>query len=131
MKLPRRIRLLLALGVTIAVGMASRKFHTPQPWHVQKELGDVLWATAAYWAIAFAVPVWRPGRVAIAAMVLAMLSEFTQLSHAGWLESLRQYRVGQFLLGSGFSWLDMAMYPIGAALAWVIDRFVCQPQPKR
>ncbi len=120
--LSRRGFRVIALVLTIAVGLASRKIQSPLPWAVQKELGDVLWAMAAYWLIAVLRPGWAMSRVAILAAVLAMASECSQLSHAAWLESLRHYRLGHLLLGSGFSWLDMAMYPLGAAIAWAIDR---------
>ena len=118
----RRLKLAVALGLTIAVGLASRFFVTPLPVMVQKELGDVLWATAAYFAIAVCFPSMGSGRVAVIAGVLACLSEASQLSRAPLLEWGRQFRFGRILLGSGFSWLDMALYPLGAAAAWCVDR---------
>jgi len=122
MPISRRFKVAGLLLLTIVVGLASRHFHTPLPRLVQKEAGDVLWAMAAYWLIALLRPAWPSGRVAIIAAVLAILSECSQLSHASVLEELRRYRIGHLLLGAGFSWFDLAMYPLGAATAWGIDR---------
>jgi hypothetical protein len=62
-----RISIGIALLLTIAIGIASRKFATPLPSVVQKEAGNVLWAMAAYWAIALVCPGWRPRWVAVLA----------------------------------------------------------------
>jgi hypothetical protein len=56
------------------------------------------------------------------ALGLAWASELSQLSDAGWLVQGRKMPVLKMLLGRGFSWVDMAMYPLGAAAAVVIDR---------
>src|SRR5690349_15937559 len=106
---PRRLKLAAALLLTIAIGLASRYFATPLPAIVQKELGDVLWPMAAYFAIAMGFPAMKPPAVAVVAGVLACLSEVSQLSSAPPLQWGRQFAVGRLLLGAGFSWLDMAM----------------------
>ena len=118
----RRLQLLIVLLLTIAAGLALRFYVTPLPAMVQKELGDVLWAVAAYAAIALCFPAMGCGRVAVIALVLACLSEASQLSNVPPLRWGRQFAIGRLLLGTGFSWIDMAMYPIGAAIAWGIDR---------
>jgi len=116
----RRLHVLTLLFVTIAVGVASRKLISPIPYWL-KETGDVLWSVAAYWFIAL---IWPRGRwqvIAAIALTAAWASELSQLSDAPWLAAGRKMPVLKMLLGSGFSWLDMAMYVVGIALAVAID----------
>jgi hypothetical protein len=126
----RRTCVSIALAVTVLVGLSSRMFHFPLPRLIQKEFGDVLWAMAAYWAIALIAPRCSIVRVAILSTVLAVASEMSQLSKVPWLEAGRDYGLGRLLLGSGFSWLDVAMYPVGAAAAYLIDRYLMHPQKR-
>ena len=120
-----------ALLITIVVGLVSRRVPTPLPSAFQKESGDVLWATAAYFAIAIVFTKWPPVRIAVVATALAMLTEISQRNHAVWSAMLRTYALGHLLLGSGFSWLDMAMYPVGTALAWAIDWVLFRTMPNQ
>jgi hypothetical protein len=119
----RRHRLLVWLVLTVVVGLGSRMLISPMPWWV-KEVGDVLWAMAIYAAVALAFPGWRPLRVGAVALGLAWVSELTQLIRTPWMRSLRRIPFLGMLLGSGFSWIDMGMYVIGAALAMAIDRWL-------
>jgi hypothetical protein len=115
----------LALLVTIAVGVASRKLISPIPYWV-KEAGDVLWPVAAYWLIAL---IWPRGRwqiIAAIALTAAWVSEVSQLSDAHWLAEGRKTPGLKMLLGSGFSWVDMAMYVLGVAIAIAVDRLLLQ-----
>jgi len=118
----RRNTIAVLLAITILAGLASRRFRTPIAWSVQKEFGDVLWAVAAYWGVAIIRPNWPRVWVAVLSFALACASEASQLNHAHWIQSLRSWPIGHLLLGSGFSWLDMAMYLVGVIVAYGIDR---------
>lgn len=115
-----RARMFILLMLTIAVGVASRKLVSPIPYWV-KEAGDVLWPIAAYWLVALIRPRGRWQVIGAIALVLAWASELSQLSDATWLAAGRKMPVLKMLLGSGFSWVDMAMYVVGVALAVAID----------
>jgi hypothetical protein len=121
MPIGRCFRAAVALLVTIAVGMASRKLVAPIPYWL-KEVGDVLWAVAAYWAIALIWPRGRWQGIAAIALAAAWASELSQLSDAPWLAAGRKMPILKMLLGSGFSWVDMGMYVVGVALAVLLDR---------
>jgi hypothetical protein len=77
------------------------------------------------------VPTARPAAAAAFALVLSMGTESLQAYHAPWIESLRANRVGGLLLGRYFSWHDMALYPVGTALAWAVDWSVSARSPSR
>lgn len=126
----RRIPILVALVLTLAIGIASRKTVTPMPYWL-KEVGDVLWTMALYWTIAFLRPAWSWRVIAPLALGLAWISELSQLSDAALLRAGREVPVMKMLLGRGFSWIDMAMYPIGAVLAVVVDGKFLILKPER
>src|SRR5206468_512013 len=52
----RRNYLVGALFVTVAVGLASRKWRWLLPATLGKYPGDALWAGMVYWAVAFDAP---------------------------------------------------------------------------
>lgn len=121
MPIRRRLAVLIVLILTIAAGVASRTLVSPIPYWL-KELGDVLWAMALYWAIALIRPAWSWRVIAPIALGLAWVSELQQLLDTDWIRRGRQVPGLKMLLGRGFSWVDMAMYVIGAAVAVIIDR---------
>lgn len=116
----RRSSVAIALVLTLAVGVASRKLVSPLPYWL-KEVGDVLWAMALYWTIALIRPAWSWRVIAPLALGLAWASELQQLIKADWIEPWRKVPVLKMLLGRGFSWIDMGMYVVGAIAAAGID----------
>jgi hypothetical protein len=117
-----RGRYALWMGLTILVGLASRKFMVlgPAP-------GDVLYATLLYWGMRFLAPT-RPRRHAMAAaLALSVGVELSQLLHSPWLDALRATRVGGWVLGHGFLWGDLVCYGVGVGLGAALDR----PGPTR
>jgi hypothetical protein len=123
----RRLNVFIALVITLAIGVASRKLVSPLPYWL-KEVGDVLWTMAIYWTIALIRPAWGWRVIGPLALGIAWASELQQLIDADWLRPLRKWPVLKMLLGRGFSWVDMAMYPIGAVGAVVIDLAVFKPR---
>ena len=111
------------LAATIAVGIASRMTHTG--WVLaDKYLGDALYAAMVYALIRLAsrAPRWQ---VAAAAMTLMTAIECFQLTllpaQLAASRSLPLHILGR-LLGTQFSWNDLAAYAIGILAVFCIDR---------
>ena len=64
--------------------------------------------------------------VALGSLLLAYLIElgqyFNLVSHLG----LTHSRLARLVLGTSFSWGDMAAYTLGAALVWAVESYVGQ-----
>jgi len=114
-RIGRRIGFAACLAVTIALGLASRRFGELLPGFIAAYAGDALWATAAYLAIGIARPSTSIARRAAAAFAFAVAIEASQLYHAPWIDGIRATRLGALVLGSGFLWSDIACYAVGVA----------------
>ena len=105
----------------MAFGLASRKFDHHFPHILSDHAGDVLWTIAVYITLAWLFPrasLWRLGGAALA---ISFVVELSQLSDMAWLVNLRKTLPGRLLLGSGFVWIDLVRYTIGATLAVGVD----------
>jgi len=110
--------------VTVALGLASRRFSATFPDAVGLYAGDALWAATVYLAAAV---IWRRTRIAhltIGALVFSFAIEMSQLYHAPWIDDVRRTRVGALLLGFGFLWSDLVCYTAGVAAAALADWLV-------
>jgi hypothetical protein len=114
----------LLLAVTIALGLASRRFAGALPPFVAAYAGDTLWAVAAYWALALVRPNMARTHRALLALSVAFTVEVSQLFHPAWLDAIRRTRMGGWLLGFGFVWSDLVCYTVGVAIAMSVDRLV-------
>ena len=97
------LRRLTALAVTVALGLLSRLY--PLGWPVyDKSLGDVLYAAAAYLALALALPHRRPTVVAALALAFCLAMECFQAT--GIPARYADRAVVRWLLGTTFSGHD-------------------------
>lgn len=110
----RFVFLLLAL-LTIACGLASRRFGLP------KLIGDAMWATLIFWLFRAARPAVPVFRAALFSLFVSFAVEGSQLYHADWLDRIRATTAGHLVLGSGFAWADLAAYAVGVALGVVLE----------
>jgi hypothetical protein len=117
----RGVYLALVL-LTVALGLASRRFAPALPRVVAAYAGDALWAAMVFWLLALARPLARTGWLAAAAFAIAAAVEASQLHRAPWLDTLRDTRAGALALGRGFLWSDLACYAVGVAAAALLDR---------
>lgn len=104
----------LTLGV-IAVGMASRRFPGLFPTVLDKYPGDVLWALMVFFGLGTVLPRHSTGRLALAALSISFVVEFSQLYQAPWINAIRATTPGHLVLGSTFSWGDLLAYVAGVA----------------
>lgn len=108
------------LLATLALGIATRRVHLGSPlW--DKSAGDVLYAAAVYFAIAFALPRAAPLRAALLALGICFGIELFQLT--GVPSALSRSRPWtHWILGSTFAWHDLACYAVGVPLAALARR---------
>lgn len=114
---PSRNRAVYAalVGVTIAVGLASRRFGHALPPFVAAYLPDALYALMVFWLAGL---LWARGstaRVAVAALLFCYAIETSQLYQADWINAVRHTALGGLVLGFGFLWSDIFCYSVGVA----------------
>lgn len=115
------------LAVTIALGLATRRFPAVFPSVLATYGGDALWAAMVYWLLAFLRPSasWRA--LAASALGIAIAVECSQLVHTPWLDAVRATRLGALVLGQGFLWSDLGAYCVGTGVAALLDRVLARP----
>ena len=120
---PPRSRLVYALliALTIALGLGSRKFPTPLPPWLAKNVGDVLYATMAFWLVGFLFPRLSTRYAALAATLFCFGIEVLKFSQSPWLVAARHSRAGALVFGVGFNASNLLCYVIGVALAALIE----------
>jgi hypothetical protein len=120
----QRLPVMVALGVVIGLGLASRTYDGLFPNALGKYTGDALWTVAVYlgWKLVF--PAMAPWKLGLMALGQSFGVEFLQLYHAPWLDGIRGNRFGHLLFGSTFNPMDLVAYSVGAAVVFLIDRFL-------
>jgi len=111
------------LGLTVVLGLGSRRFGFALPEFVAIYAGDSLWGLALFLFLGLILPGMTTGWVAALALVVSLVVELSQLYHAPWIDSVRQTTIGGLILGFGFLWSDLVCYAagigLGAALEWM------------
>jgi hypothetical protein len=111
-------------SLTIAAGLASRRYPASLPGFVAQYAGDTLWAAMVFWILAL---IWRragTSRLAAATIVIAVAVECSQLYHSAWIDAIRLTPVGALVLGSDFLWSDLACYAVGTGVAAGLDAWI-------
>ena len=117
----RRILLLAAILAVIVAGIGVRYLPFGLPREVVKYAGSVLWGAMVYGLIAFLRPTTATGRLALAALIVAVLVELFRLIHTPELDAFRLTLAGQLLLGRIFSPWNILAYAVGIGLAAGLD----------
>jgi hypothetical protein len=112
------LRLLLALAVTLVLGLASRLY--PGGWFLwDRVLGEVLYAVAAYLALAVLLFRKPPWFIAVIAFVCCLAVELFKLTGIP-AENQHVFLVRWFL-GMTFSVVNLGYYFIGVVLVAFAD----------
>lgn len=108
----------VALAVTVPLGLCSRL--VPIGWEpVDHSVGDVLYAVAAYLALALVL---RRSRTAlVAALALAACLAIEAFQATGIPARFAYIAAVRWLLGTQFAWHDVGCYVLGIALVWPLD----------
>ena len=108
--------------LTVVCGLATRPLSRVFDPGLAENIGDALWAVLVYLLIAFT---WRrqvSGRIALAALAIAIAVECSQLCHVSWLDAIRRTKLGGLALGWGFAWGDLVAYAIGIVGCFLLER---------
>ena len=120
-----RDTLLLALLAVIAVGAASRLIYFNSIL-IDKYLGDALYAVMFYLFLSLLWPQGTPVRKAVLVLLAVIVIELFQLTAIP-LAMRRSDNLGlqalSVMLGTKFSWWDMAAYVVGVAGIYAIDLY--------
>ena len=125
----QRLPVMVALGVVIGLGLASRTYDGLFPNAFGKYPGDALWTVAAYLGWKLVVPAMVPWKLGLMALGQSFGVEFLQLYHTPWLDGIRGNHFGHLLLGSTFNPMDLVAYSVGATAVFLIDRFLVPRGP--
>ena len=83
--------------------------------------GDALWAIGVYLGLALLKPKIAISRLALYALIVSYLDEFSQLIQLPGHNHVRQTTVGHLILSTVFSWYDLLAYTVGIAIAIILD----------
>ena len=109
----RRLAALVAMAVTMALGLASRRWPQAVPAAFGKYPGDVLWALMVFFGWRALRPLARTRDVASMALATSAVVELAKLWQAPWLVAFRYTAIGHLLLGHVFSWQNLVAYGVG------------------
>ncbi|WP_342597936.1 DUF2809 domain-containing protein [Psychrobacillus sp. FSL H8-0483] len=118
----RRMAYIVAIIMTILLGLASRKYSQLLPLFVSQNAGDVLWAMMVFFGFRFLL-VSRSLFTAIwLSFTFSFGIEFSQVYQADWINQIRGTFLGALILGKGFLIVDLIRYTIGITIAAVLDK---------
>ncbi|WP_236904904.1 DUF2809 domain-containing protein [Clostridium formicaceticum] len=121
MKRNRCIYLILIVLVII-LGLGSRSGFGPKWIHLY--VGDVLWALMLFFIVGLVFKEKNTYWVAVTAVSIAFLVEFSQLYQATWINAIRHTKIGGLVLGFGFLWTDLLSYTIGISIGVLLEKKV-------
>jgi hypothetical protein len=125
---PTRLRTLVSILITIPLGFGLKYYSGPgDVWcnlHGAGVVYELFWCLVGFFALPHRKHI---PAIAITVFAVTCTLEVMQLYHHPWLEAIRGYKIGVWLIGNGFDWLDFPHYGLGCAIGWLILRILCRP----
>ncbi|MGJ7919702.1 DUF2809 domain-containing protein [Neobacillus sp. LXY-4] len=126
-----RIAYLIAIVITILLGLASRKYSHLLFIFVAQNAGDMLWAMMVYFGFRFLFV-----HKSVLTSILLSLSfsfgiEFSQLYQGDWINQIRGTLLGALILGKGFLTIDLIRYSVGIIIASILDKMIFCPRKRK
>lgn len=112
---PQRIKYILLTALIIGLGLLSRRLSGLPLW-----LGDLLYASMMTFLLQSLFIKMNKSYVAILALAVTFLVEFSQLYQGEWIVQIRQTLLGRLVLGQGFLVSDLLAYTTGVILAYLV-----------
>lgn len=114
----------IAVMLTMALGLLSRKFSVYLPEVINTYLGDALWALMIFQFVAILFPKQKILQIAGIAITFCYLIEVSQLYHASWIDAIRNTQLGGLVLGFGFLWTDLLAYSFGVTFGMIVESLI-------
>lgn len=111
-----RLRYAILISVIIGLGILSRKLT-----FVPLFIGDLLYAVMVFYLLRIVFVKASAKKIALAALLICFLIEFSQMYQAIWINDIRKTLAGRYILGQGFLWSDLAAYVAGTGIALLYD----------
>jgi hypothetical protein len=109
--------------LVITLGLASRHYGQHWSYGLNNHPGDALWALMIFYVRSFIKPAATTVLLAKVSLLTSFLVEFSQLLETPLLNAIRLTVWGRLVLGSSFSWTDMAAYTTGVTVGVLLDRW--------
>lgn len=112
----KRLTYFILVLLILILGISSRKINgTPLL------IGDVLYAVLIYFGLRLLFIHLKTYKTFVLSLLFCFTIEILQLVQTDWLITIRKTRLGHYILGEGFLWLDLFCYVIGTFIAFLID----------
>lgn len=112
---------LIAIAITISLGLASRKWSTLLPSFLAQNAGDILWAMMVYFGFRLLLVRKRALSAILFSFLFSFGIEFSQIYQEDWINQIRGTTLGALILGKGFLIEDLVRYSAGIIIATVLD----------
>lgn len=109
------------VAVLIGLGLGSRKFAGVLPILLPKQLGDLLWATMAFFGTGFLFPRLSTLLIGLLAFAFSCVIEVSKFVHLGWFDRIRAMGFGRLIFGYVFSWTNLVCYFVGIVLGMILE----------
>lgn len=127
--LRNRIVYFILIALTVLAGLGTRQLPATFPAFIHLYVGDALWALMVFLTFGFLFRTKSSYLVALAALTFSFLIEISQLYHSGWIDALRNYRLGGLILGFGFLWSDLLCYTAGVIFGLACELILLRQRP--
>ncbi|MED2974624.1 DUF2809 domain-containing protein [Fictibacillus sp. B-59209] len=117
-----RIAYSIAVGITIFLGLASRKWSHLFPLVAAQNAGDVLWAMMVYFGFRLLLVRKSLHTALWLSFLFSFGIEFSQLYQENWINPIRDTMLGALILGKGFLIVDLIRYTAGILIATILDK---------
>lgn len=117
MLLKSRVFFIIAILITISLGLLSRASFVDNSGIIYLYVGDALWASLIFWLVCLIMPKVSISYQLVIALLFCFSIEFSQLYQAQWINTIRATTLGGLVLGFGFKFSDLVAYSIGVALS--------------
>ena len=113
-----RLLTLLSLGIVIPLGLYANTHRGAGSVWLNNSSAGLLYET--FWCLFFFLlfPKTKPFKIVIWVFIGTTLLELLQIWHPPFLEPVRATFFGKAMLGSSFSFVDIAYYLVGCLVAW-------------
>ncbi|AJS58850.1 ribosomal maturation YjgA family protein [Paenibacillus sp. IHBB 10380] len=119
-----RIIYIVAVIITMILGISSRAFTDILPGIVSRHFGDALWACMIYLGVRALLIHKKLALAVLISLMFCYAIEFSQLYQADWINDIRSSLLGSLILGRGFLFVDLLRYTVGIGVCYLIDRSV-------